>query len=124
MKRYIFSIDPVIAPTMVSSDKYKKRPQVLRYFAFKDHLLLLAKVKGLHVLPGCIHELRFCVQMPKSWSIKKKDRMRDTPHAQVPDIDNFLRATMNTFGEDSHIHTIRNLSKVWSDSGSIIIEVE
>jgi len=32
----IYNINPVPKPRMTQSDKWKKRPPVLRYFAFKD----------------------------------------------------------------------------------------
>ncbi|HHE6457291.1 TPA: RusA family crossover junction endodeoxyribonuclease, partial [Proteus mirabilis] len=32
----VFNIEPVPKPRMTQADKWKKRPPVLKYFAFKD----------------------------------------------------------------------------------------
>lgn len=36
----VFNIEPVPKPRMTQADKWKKRPPVLKYFAFKDEVKL------------------------------------------------------------------------------------
>lgn len=121
MTEYHFHIDPMSAPTMTAADKYNKRPIVSRYFGYRNQIRCQANLKGLRDLPGCIDSLIFNIPMPGFWSKRKKNEMRGQNHTTRPDIDNILRGVMNVFGEDSHIHTIRNLQKIWSDTGSIVL---
>jgi len=77
-------ITPLGKVRMVKSDSWKKRPSVLRYWAYKDEL----KLKLPHYEVGPRLAIRFNLSMPPSWSQKKKDLMCGTPHQQKPDIDN------------------------------------
>lgn len=101
---------------MTRSDKWKKRECVERYWAFKDdcsNFGMTIPQEGAHII--------FCVQMPKSWSVKKKKSMFDTPHQQKPDIDNFLKAIFDAvFDDDCHIWDMHQ-SKVWNYDGMILI---
>ena len=111
-----YNITPMGKPRMTRSDKWKKRPVVMRYWAFKDQVaaakLTLPK-RGAHVV--------FCMPMPKSWSKKKKDKMISMPHEQTPDVDNILKALMDAvYDDDSVISDIR-ASKMWSETGAIVI---
>ncbi len=112
----IYPIIPNTKPRMTQSDKWKKRPCVLRYFEFKD------KVRDHKVeLPEC-HHITFVVPMPESWSKKKKIVMNGKPHQQRPDVDNFLKAIFDAvFEEDSHIWDCR-ATKMWGREGQIIIK--
>jgi len=106
--KMIYDIKPVPKPRMTQRDKWAKRPAVMRYRAFKDecraHKVKLSE-GGNHVI--------FYIEMPKSWSFKKKDEMNGTPHQQRPDVDNLLKALMDAvYGEDCTIHDIR-VSKKW-----------
>ena len=63
--------------------------------------------------------------MPKSWSKKKKLEMDGQPHTQVPDLDNLLKAIGDAlYQDDSCIHTLGSLKKVWATNGFILFEVE
>ena len=112
----IYDITPVPAPRMTRSDKWKKRPCVMRYFAFRDEVRL-KKVKF-----GNNDAVFFYLTMPKSWSKKKKAEMIGKPHTQVPDIDNLLKALLDSlYEDDSHIYAIGGAYKYWDDVGSIEI---
>ena len=116
-KTYTILIDPIGKPRMTRQDAWAKRPRVMRYFTFKDLLVKLTKQQGL-VLGNTI-KVRLTIAMPKSWSKKKKDAMRGRYHQQRPDIDNILKAIMDSLlPEDSHIHTIV-ATKIWGDIGQI-----
>ena len=75
----IYPITPNTKPRMTQSDKWKKRPCVLQYRAFKDEVRL-HKV----VLPES-HHVTFVVPMPSSWSLKKQKAHYGKPHQQRPD---------------------------------------
>ena len=114
MREYF--ITPVPAPRMVRSDKWAKRPCVLRYFAFRDEV----KLNKITIEPyGC--HITFHMPMPKSWSKKKKDKMVGKFHQQRPDLDNLEKSILDSiFDEDSHIADLR-CTKVWSVDGRIVI---
>lgn len=112
-KRY--EITPLGKPRMTQRDKWKQRPCVMRYRAFKDQcraagIELGEKVSVIFVLP-----------MPKSWSKKKKDAMRDQPHQQKPDIDNLQKALFDAVLEDDSGIWSVNCSKFWGDKAFIEI---
>jgi len=121
---FIFNINPCPAPRMVYSDKWNNRPVVTKYFGFRHHLRCLANIKGLQSLPGIIDGITFNISMPESWSKKKKTEMIGQPHMQTPDLDNYCKAFFDALCfDDSHIHTISKLSKIWAEQGSIKLEI-
>jgi len=111
----IYDITPVPKPRQTQSDKWKKRPCVLKYRAFADE----CRLKGVTVKNG--DRINFWIPMPKSWSDVNKSMMVGIPHEKKPDLDNLLKALMDAvLPEDSHIHTIY-VQKVWAINGSIEI---
>jgi Holliday junction resolvase RusA-like endonuclease len=89
------------APRMTRADKWKKRPVVLAYRAFRDEL---RKQKVELPIP-C--RVVFFMPMPKSWSRIKKITMDGEPHTVRPDIDNLLKALLDTlFAQDGHVWSI------------------
>ena len=68
---------------MTRADKWKKRPEVMRYQLFCDHVRLL----GID-LPESKSHVTFVLPMPKSWSKKKRAEMNGQPHQGKPDLDN------------------------------------
>ncbi|MBT0460587.1 RusA family crossover junction endodeoxyribonuclease [Morganella morganii] len=113
-----FDITPVPKPRMTKSDKWKKRPETARYWAFKDEV----RLRGL-TLPECGYHVIFTVPMPKSWSKKKRAAMNGQPHQQRPDKDNFEKALLDAvFGEDCRVWDGR-ASKLWGESGKITVRL-
>jgi Holliday junction resolvase RusA-like endonuclease len=111
-----YPITPVSAPRMTQADRWKKRPCVLRYFAFRD------EVRLRKVSLNSYDHVTFHIPMPDSWSVKKKVAMDRKPHQQKPDIDNLYKALSDSlFDDDSHIHAIF-IQKVWDYVGGITIE--
>lgn len=113
----IYPITPVPKPRLTQRDKWKKRPVVLRYFAFKDecktHKVELPKA-GAHVI--------FVIPMPSSWSKKKREQMNGRPHMQRPDADNLIKALGDSvYDEDCEIWNFQ-VSKFWGEQGRIIIK--
>ena len=104
-------------PRMTQADSWKKRPIVLKYWEYKDHIKNWADQTNFNLGNEifCI----FNIPMPPSWSKKKKAQMLGKEHQQRPDIDNLLKGLMDALlEEDSHIHTVC-AKKVWSEVGSV-----
>lgn len=126
--RYIFTVEPMGAPRMTKSDRWKtdpnhpnprkrQRPAVTQYFAFQNALLPQANLQRFRI--GNRIDVIFYISMPPSWSIKKKNEMRGKPHKQKPDTDNLIKAFCDALtGDDSQIWDKRG-RKFWADRGSI-----
>lgn len=109
-----YSINPVAKPRMTQRDKWKQRPTVMKYRAFKDHVAL----SGM-IIPIKGAKIRFNVPMPKSWSKKKKAMYNRLPHMQRPDLDNYLKAVFDAvFVEDCTVWQV-TAEKRWAYEGSI-----
>ena len=57
----IYDITPLGKPRMTQSDRWKKRPEVLRYIAFKNE----CKLKRVHVAEDSA-SITFILPMPES----------------------------------------------------------
>lgn len=113
MKHYL---ELVPKPRMTVSDRWKKRPAVMRYWEYKD------KVRKLGIEYKVGHDIIYTLAMPKSWSKKKKEEMNGKPHEQKPDIDNLQKALFDAiFDEDKHIHLVGKQRKIWGYESSIEI---
>ena len=114
----ILPMKPVPKPRMTKADKWKQRPSVMRYRAFADEWRL--RVPSTLDLNNM--SILFTLEMPKSWSKKKKAIMDGTPHTQTPDLDNMLKAVLDAHrSDDSGIHTLSRVSKIWGYEGSITL---
>ena len=115
--RQEYNIIPVTKPRQTQSDKWKKRPCVMKYRAFADEV----RANKVMIPSGGCH-VTFILPMAKSWSKKKKAEKDGQPHTQVPDWDNLGKAISDAiFGDDSHIWDIQ-ITKLWGKVGKIIIE--
>ena len=115
----IYAIPPVAKPRMTQSDKWKKRPATEKYWTFCD-TIRAHKVKfepGDHVI--------FHIEMPDSWSGKKKRIMAGTPHMQTPDLDNLVKALGDAIYKNDCLLWTYRATKLWSVTGKIeIISME
>lgn len=110
-------INPIGKVRMTQSDKWKKRPCVMRYRAFADELRYKCNLQGIEI-DTCLNAI-FTLPMPKSWSKKKKEMMNGKPHQQKPDIDNICKALLDPLlKDDSGVHQLI-VSKIWGYEGSI-----
>lgn len=111
-------VDPIGKPRMTQRDRWKQRPAVSRYHDYKD-ILRLSVPRGYEV-PAEL-TIQFSLAMPASWSKKERISMLGKPHQQKPDIDNLVKAFLDTLcEEDSYVWSV-NASKVWSERGGITI---
>ncbi|MHA1401641.1 MAG: RusA family crossover junction endodeoxyribonuclease [Candidatus Heimdallarchaeaceae archaeon] len=102
---------------MVKSDSWKKRPAVMKYWAYKDEV----RVLGIECHPG--DKITFVLPMPKSWSEKKKVRLDGAPHLQKKDLDNLIKALWDSVhDDDQHLWWIGEAKKIWGREGKIIIK--
>jgi Holliday junction resolvase RusA-like endonuclease len=63
----------------------------------------------------------FFIEVPKSWTKRKKRLSIGEPHRQKPDLDNLIKALGDAlYGDDSHIASI-HASKVWASKPGISI---
>ncbi len=109
-----YKINPVPKPRQTRSDKWNKRPCVMRYRSFADEVRLMdvrVPESGAHVI--------FHMPMPRSWSNKKKLEMDGAPHQQKPDWDNLAKSLCDAVhSEDSFIYDFR-ATKLWAFDGAI-----
>jgi Holliday junction resolvase RusA-like endonuclease len=116
VKRY--DICPVPKPRQTRSDRWKKRPCVMRYRAFADQV----RAAGV-TLPSAEADVRFYIPLAPSTPRHIRAACDEMPHQQRPDCDNLLKALLDAvFKDDSMVYDIR-VSKFWTD-GPGYIEVE
>lgn len=127
----IFDIDPVA----------KGRPRLARnghtYTPQKTQDAEESLKKLMRYSPQCPKEplkralcvqIVFWVEMPKSWSLKKRGAFKSTLHIQRPDLDNLVKTVCDAANEilwedDSQI-AILEVKKFWGEKGSIELEVK
>jgi len=120
-----FKINPFPA-VRTTGKNWRFTPRAKEYHNKMNHLRLLMdnKEEMMKALIKWDYELIFNMEMPKSWSKKKKDKMRFEPHKSTPDIDNIFKAFTDTLFywqkeyNDSEIYKIQTL-KIRSDEWSI-----
>ena len=105
------NVPPCSKPRMTRADKWKKRPSVVKFFAFRDAI----KQSSVQNIALESFDIEFHIPMPKSWSKKKKELHNGTPHKQRPDLDNYIKAWCDSvFEEDSVVWRFK-ASKRWTD---------
>lgn len=111
-----YDITPQTKPRMTARDKWKKRPAVLRYFAFRDE----CRLKRVSV-PESNYHITFVIPMPQSWAESKKKRMDGSPHQTTPDKDNLEKALLDAVYTDDKSVWDGRVTKLWGLTGKIII---
>lgn len=120
MQEIKIDIIPMPAIRQVHSDRWANRPIVLKYRAYKTELQLRLQTNGFKECPEQI-ELLFEMPMPISWSLKKRIETLGLPHKSKPDLDNLVKAILDSWGcNDSHCWNIA-ARKVWSKAGGVTI---
>lgn len=96
---------------MTRSDKWQKRPCVVRYWEWCDKARKAAE--GM-VDPLLIHAYAH-IELPESWSEKKKEEHYGRLHRQRPDSDNLAKSLMDALlKEDSSVAQIQ-VTKLWCE---------
>jgi len=117
---------PVGKPRQTRSDRWKKRPEVLRYRAWADEVRRVATGDAAQKLEGVPLEVRVKAYfaLPKTWSAAKRRAWTGKPHQSKPDWDNVAKSVCDAlFAEDKTIWA-GSLSKFWEDGKGARIEIE
>ena len=114
----VFNVTPIGKPRMTQRDRWKNRACVLAYYEFKD---TIRDQLGGFVFPNSGSTVTFFLPPPKSWSKKKRREHENQPHMVRPDIDNLLKALLDSlFENDSCVWDVRS-RKVYSTTPRIEI---
>lgn len=125
MRRISFEIviPPIGKPRMTRSDCWRKRPAVIKYFAWANEIKLTSLRYDMPKYPISL-EIVAHIPVPKSWSQKKKEEKNGKLHDEKPDWDNIGKAVCDAlFVEDKTIGRA-SVEKYWSiEPGKINIVV-
>ena len=117
----VFNTRPVPKPRMTRRDKWLQRPTVMRYRSFKDDINLQANVAG-YCLPNEF-KVTFGMPFPRSFGKVKRDKLVGTPHTQKPDVDNLLKALMDSLKDQDQDVWHVEARKVWAyGDGFVLVE--
>ena len=105
------NVEPCSKPRMTKRDRWAKRQCVIKFFAFRDAI----KQFNDHNIALESFDIEFYIQIPKSWSKKKKELHNGTPHKQRPDLDNYIKAWCDSVFEDDSVVWRFKASKRWTD---------
>jgi Holliday junction resolvase RusA-like endonuclease len=105
---------------MTRSDKWKKRPAVVKYWEFKD--IIVQKCKEYNFELGNNYKITYTIEMPESWSKKKKDSMFNQPHQAKPDLDNLNKSINDCLKENDQSVYHTDAYKFWGYYNSIQIQ--
>jgi Holliday junction resolvase RusA-like endonuclease len=119
MEIFKLEINPIAKPRMVRSDKWKKRKATDNYWTYKDNLKVLAEAAKYAPEDG--DQISFCLEMPQSWSKKKKAENWMKYHKQKPDLDNLLKGFWDALLEEDSVISSVGAVKFWSAEGRIEI---
>ena len=112
----VIRVDPVAKPRMTRRDRWAQRPAVLAYRAYAD--ALRAHYAG--PLPDEV-VIVFTLPMPRSWSARKRDRMRGQPHRVKPDLDNLTKAVLDALHPRDQEVWRYSAEKRWGDGGCVTL---
>lgn len=112
---------PCPKPAMKASDRWRKRPCVLRYWAWCDLARMCAKAAGC---PTDASEVkRFDIVCYFAPPEKKQDRL-GKPHRQTPDASNCLKSAEDAlFKRDEGLYAVSS-EKYWGKVSRVEITVE
>lgn len=110
-------------PRMTRRDKIPRlqKKSVKEYFSFKEAIGWTAKGEGFELSSQCT--MVFFIEMPKSWSKKKKAEKFLKPHDAKRrwDVDNLVKAVFDSLAEDDSFIWDCRAVKVWSDKPMIAL---
>ena len=110
-------------PRMTRRDRWAKRPAVLRWFAFKDRfnkaVEVAMKAQGMNLSdfnPEVVSWEAY-IEMPDSWSKKKRAAMIGKYHRVKPDRDNIDKAILDSLFDNDAGVAAGKLTKLWCEQG-------
>jgi Holliday junction resolvase RusA-like endonuclease len=104
---------PMGKPRMTQRDKWQKRPAVIRYRAWAD-AARAAVPEDMTDDPLTVSWTAY-LPIPKSWSAKKREAMKDTLHRQKPDRDNIDKGVLDALFKSDCGVAAGTLVKRWDD---------
>lgn len=107
-----YPITPVPAPRQTRRSRFnpKHAGAIGGYRAFRDEV----RWQKVRVPDSCY--LRFEIPVPKCGA-----KRIGQPHTQKPDLDNLIKALLDSvFQDDAHVHRIY-AEKVWAEKGAIVV---
>lgn len=121
--KFTVSGQPVGKPRQTQSDRWKKRPCVMRYRAWADKARASVP-KGVELAVYREVHFKAYLEIPKSYSKSKRALLTGGPHLSRGDCDNFLKAIQDSlFKQDCVIWKFSG-EKRWDDGAGARIEVE
>lgn len=116
---YVIDIQAIGYVRRTRADKWKKRPIVMKYYHYKNLLSFLLnrmnykQEKELNIL--------FLLPIPQSLSSKKREELHLTQHNKKPDLDNLVKAFLDTATKQDNYISKVNAVKLYSLYPKIII---
>ena len=110
----ILDIEPIGKPRMTQRDKWHSRPATTKFWNFKRNIQIQAK-KQKFTLSDCI-EIYCFIQKPKSE--RKKGIFA---HRKKPDIDNIVKAILDSLKDYDQTIYIITVVKLYADFNKIVI---
>lgn len=115
-RQFTFTGEPIGKPRMTQRDKWKKRPCVVAYRAWADAIRLTAGSARKVRLDGAVSvSVTAYMSIPSSWSRKKREALASQPHTVKPDMDNILKAVMDSLFENDECVYRQHGAKFWDD---------
>ena len=127
---YLFDLIPFGAVRMTKRDtiftnpnhpdpKKRQREAVTKYFAFKNALSAQALMMGYELKKTL--DIVFIVPLPESYSNIKKKKLIGMPCKKKPDIDNYVKAVLDTLKKEDGDVWLLSAIKIYGYLGSVII---
>lgn len=121
---------PCPKPRQSRSDKWKKRPSVVRYREWADLARAVSRKVINRKFPGLVLRSYGRVKavmyfpIPRSWNKVTQAKMEGQPHELRPDIDNCGKSLLDALYPtgDSRVHKLE-LEKLWDDGAGARVEV-
>jgi Holliday junction resolvase RusA-like endonuclease len=113
--------DPIAKPRMTQRDRWAQRPCVVHYRRYCDVLREECEREGW-TLPDSV-AITFVIEMPRSWSKKKRLAMQAEHHSGKPDIDNLIKGVLDALRpeDDSGVWRVSAVKR-WGKCGCVILQ--
>lgn len=112
---------PAVKPRQTQSDRWNRRPCVVRYREWADRARECAG--ALPLQPSAL-AITVYIQIPKSWNAYKREHTKGKPHKYAGDADNYLKACADALYPkgDEMIYRM-SVSKFWDDGHGPRVEI-